>query len=219
MPELQSVIRKHVLKNAFDFEKASAGSVVGKVIGEFPDAKADMKSTMKLINEEIARVSNLTKTEIEKEMADFEYIEKKEEKKSIEIPNAVAGKVVTRFPPEPSGHPHIGHAKAAWLDFEAANNYGGRMLLRFDDTNPEKESYQFVEAIKAGLEWLGIRWHGNETFTSDNLLAVYEAAGALIGKDKAYTCTCSQDDISKGRSESRPCACRSASTSVSGSPL
>ena len=206
--DLDTIIRKHVLKNAFDYGKASAGSVVGKVIAEFPECRKDMKATMAAIGNEISRVSGLSKSDIEKEMSQFEYAEKKEERKGIEIPLAVQGKVVTRFPPEPSGYPHIGHAKAAWLDFEAANNYGGRMLLRFDDTNPEKESYQFVEAIKAGLEWLGVKWHGQETYTSDNILAVYEAAKLLIEKGKAYTCTCSQDEMSKGRTESRPCACR-----------
>jgi glutamyl-tRNA synthetase len=208
MPDLETVIRKHVLKNSFDFGKANAGSVVGKVIGEFPDAKKDMKSTMAKINEEIARVSKLGKSEIEEEMAGFEYAKKEEKEKSIELPNAVMGKVVTRFPPEPSGYPHIGHAKAAWLDFEAAKAYGGKMLLRFDDTNPEKESYQFVEAIKAGLEWLGVKWSGEETYTSDNLPKVYEVAKTLIDKGMAYTCTCSQEDMSKGRTESKPCGCR-----------
>ena len=206
---LESAIRKHVLKNASDYGKANAGSVAGKVIGEFPDAKKDMKTTMALIAKEIARVSKMEKNEIEKEMGDFEYAEKKEEKKSIELPAAEEGKVITRFPPEPSGYPHIGHAKAAWLDFEAANAYGGKMLLRFDDTNPEKESYQFVEAIKAGLEWLGVRWAGAETYTSDNLPKVYEAAKALMSNGRAYTCTCTQEQMSKGRTESAPCACRS----------
>ena len=82
------------------------------------------------------------------------------------------------------------------------------MLLRFDDTNPEKESYQYVEAIKAGLEWLGISWHGKETYTSDNMLAIYEAARMLLQGGKAYTCTCAQEEISRGRTESRACPCR-----------
>ncbi|MEW6722195.1 MAG: glutamate--tRNA ligase [Candidatus Micrarchaeota archaeon] len=208
MQELQLIIRKHVLKNAFDYGKASPGSVVGKVIAESPDAKKDMKAAMKLINEEISRVSKLTKAEIQAEMADFVYAEKKEEKKAIELPGAVLGSVVTRFPPEPSGYPHIGHAKAAWLDSEGASAYSGKMLLRFDDTNPEKESYQYVEAIKAGLEWLGVKWSGGETFTSDNLPRIYEAAEHLIRGAKAYVCTCSQEEMSKGRTESRPCGCR-----------
>jgi len=204
---LEQIIRKHVLKNAFDYGKANAGSVVGKVIGEFPDCKKDMKATMAKISAEIARVSKLTKAQVESEMNGFEYLVKKEEKKAIELPNAVAGRVVTRFPPEPSGYPHIGHAKAAWLDYEAAKTYGGKMLLRFDDTNPEKESVEFVDAIKEGLEWLGIGW-ASETYTSDNLPAIYDASQKLIEAGKAYVCTCPQEEMSKGRSDGRPCACR-----------
>jgi glutamyl-tRNA synthetase len=208
MSDLQSIIRKHVLKNAFDYGKASAGSVVGKVVGEFPDSKKDMKATMKLINEEIARVSKLQKNEIGHEMGGFEYAEKKEEKRAFELPDAVQGNVVTRFPPEPSGYPHIGHAKAAWLDFECASAYGGKMLLRFDDTNPEKESGQFVEAIKAGLEWLGVGWSGHESYTSDHMRQIYAAAEKLIKDGNAYLCTCSQEEMSKGRTESKACGCR-----------
>jgi glutamyl-tRNA synthetase len=207
MPDLDSVIRKHVLKNAHDYGEANAGSVAGKVIGEFPDCKKDMKGTIVRINEEITRVSKLTKEELAGEMASSEYTVKKEEKKALELPEAVQGKVVTRFPPEPSGYPHIGHAKAAWLDYESAQAYGGKMLLRFDDTNPEKEAVEFVDAIKAGLRWLGISWAA-ETYTSDNLPAIYEAAAALVRKGDAYVCTCPQEEISKGRSESRACPCR-----------
>ncbi|MBI5227784.1 glutamate--tRNA ligase [Candidatus Micrarchaeota archaeon] len=206
--DIDSIIRKHVLKNAFDYGSANAGSVVGKVIGECPDCKKDMKATLAQINKEIARVSKLSKEEIEKEMSNFEYIEKKEEKKLIELPNAEPGKVVTRFPPEPSGYPHIGHAKAAWLDFETAKNYNGKMLLRFDDTNPEKESVEYVDAIKEGLNWLGIPFP-KESYTSDNLSKIYDTAKQLIENDHAYVCTCKQEEISKGRTESSGCQCRS----------
>ncbi|MFN7990701.1 MAG: glutamate--tRNA ligase [Candidatus Micrarchaeia archaeon] len=213
MADLQTVIRKHVLKNAFDYGKASPGSVAGKVIGESPGAKDDMKATMGMIAKEIARVSGLDKATIETEMSAFKYSERKEEKKSLELPDAVQGRVVTRFPPEPSGYPHIGHAKAAWLDFEAANAYGGKMLLRFDDTNPEKESYQYVEAIKSGLDWLGVKWAGEESFTSDNMPHIYDAAAKLISAGKAYACTCSQEEMSKGRTDSVACGCRGSPVS------
>ncbi|MGV8085563.1 MAG: glutamate--tRNA ligase [Candidatus Bilamarchaeum sp.] len=209
---LELIIKKHVLKNAFDYGRANPGSVVGKVIGEAPDCKADMKNTMQLIGQEVVRVSKLTKDQIEKEMSAFEYIQKEEKKKQIELPNAIEGKVITRFPPEPSGYPHIGHAKAAWLDYESAQNYGGSMILRFDDTNPEKESYQYVEAIKEGLKWLGISW-SNETYTSDNMSKIYDTAAKLIEMKKAYICTCEQEEISKNRSEATACRCRSNSVS------
>lgn len=208
---LDEIIRKHALKNAMDYGKANPGAVVGKVIAESPDAKKDMKATMQRINTIIGEVNALTKDAITSQLSKYSFAEKpKEEKKGFEIPNAIQGKVITRFPPEPSGYPHIGHAKAAFLDYEVARQYGGKMLLRFDDTNPEKESIEYVNAIKDGLKWLGVEWTG-ETYTSDNLSEIYATAEKLISLDKAYVCTCTQEDISKGRTEMKPCACRSLS--------
>ena len=96
------------------------------------------------------------------------------------------GVVHTRFPPEPNGYPHIGHAKSIVLNFGLAEKYGGKCNLRFDDTNPEKESSEYVEAIKRDVEWLGYEWHGNALFASDYFDRLYEWAIALIKKEKAY---------------------------------
>ncbi|MBU0533134.1 glutamate--tRNA ligase [Candidatus Micrarchaeota archaeon] len=200
---LDSIIKKYVLKNAHDYGKANPGAVVGKVIAEFPDAKKDMKATMAKITEEIKRVSKLSKEKIAEEMEQFEYQVKEEKEKTIELPNAEKGKVVTRFPPEPSGYPHIGHAKAAWLDYEAARLYDGKMILRFDDTNPEKESQEFVDAIKNGLQWLGINW-AKESYTSDNMNDIYKAAEKLIREGKAYITTAKQEQLSDSRTTSKP---------------
>lgn len=209
---LQEVIRKHALKNALDYDKANVGAVVGKVMAEFPDAKKDMKATMQQINETIDAVNKLSSEEVQSEITKYAFTEKpKEEKKGFNIPNAVQGKVLTRFPPEPSGYPHIGHAKGAFLDYEIAKQYGGKMILRFDDTNPEKESKEYVDAIKEGLKWLGISWDA-ETYTSDNMEKIYECAKKLIQKNRAYVCICTQEQISKGRADGKPCACRSLST-------
>ena len=208
MALIEEVIRKHALKNAVDFGKANAGSVVGKVIGEFPDAKKDMKTTMAKINEAINNINNLSREAIESELKNYSFTEKpKDEKKGLTLPNAEQGKVVTRFPPEPSGYPHIGHAKAVFIDYESAIQYGGKMILRFDDTNPEKEKQEYVDAIKEGLVWLGIMWE-KETYTSDNMERIYSSAEKLISKGKAYVCTCKQEEISKSRAEMKSCACR-----------
>ncbi|MBD3210805.1 glutamate--tRNA ligase [Candidatus Micrarchaeota archaeon] len=203
MPDLDSIIRKHVLKNAHDFGSADAGSVAGKVIAECPECKKDMKDTMSRIKTEIERVSGLDREEIAREMEEFEYAKKKEEEKTITLPDAEKGNVVTRFPPEPSGYPHIGHAKAAWLDYEAARAYEGKMLLRFDDTNPEKESREYVEAIKDGLEWLGIKW-ADESYTSDHMDEIYKAAEKLIQEGKAYVSIEPREKLSESRTSSVP---------------
>jgi len=210
MPTLEEIIRKHVLKNAFDFGRANPGSVAGKVIADYPDAKKDMKSTMGKINKIVGEVSKLSKSEIEEQMLAFTYVKKEEKKKGIELPGAEQGKVVTRFPPEPAGFPHIGHAKAAWIDYEGARAYDGKMVLRFDDTNPGKASNEYVEAIKEGLAWLGVKWV-EETFTSDKIDEIYAFATKLVKDGNAYVCTCTQEQISEGRTKCKPCACREMS--------
>ncbi|VVB99437.1 Glutamate--tRNA ligase [uncultured archaeon] len=205
---LAGIIRKHALKNAFDYGKANPGSIVGKVIAEFPDSKNDMKGTMKLISGEVSKVNSMGKEEIEKELKNYTFAEKKVEEKKLVLPNAVEGKVITRFPPEPSGYPHIGHAKAAFLDYESAKAYNGKMILRFDDTNPEKESAEYVDAIKDGLKWLGISWDGKESYTSDSMQLFYQYAEKAIEKGFIYICTCPQEQISENREKQKPCACR-----------
>lgn len=203
---LEEVIRKHTLKNAHDYKLAIPGKIIGKVIGEAPDAKKDMAGTMKLINEEAKRVNALAHADMEKELAAYTFEEKKEEKKEIELPGAMQGHVKTRFPPEPSGYPHIGHAKAAFLDYEPAKRYGGKMLLRFDDTNPEKEKVEFVDAIKEGLTWLGIEW-ADETYTSDRMEELYVYCEEMFVKYSAYVCTCKAEEVKKGREKGMACDC------------
>ncbi|MDD5340601.1 MAG: glutamate--tRNA ligase [Candidatus ainarchaeum sp.] len=210
MSGLDSIIRKHVLKNAYDYGKADAGSVVGKVIGESPDCKKDMKGTMAKISAEMARVSKLKKAEIEKEMASFEYAVKKEEKKGIEIPGAEMGAVVVRYPPEPNGWPHVGHAKAFCLSWSIAQRYKGKTILRWDDTNPEAEKSEFLDSIRSGIRWLGLNWD-EEKYCSDYLPEMYQLCLRLIKQGDAYACTCSQEEISEGRENMARCACGSRS--------
>ncbi|MFT7075938.1 MAG: glutaminyl-tRNA synthetase [Planctomycetota bacterium] len=104
------------------------------------------------------------------------------------------GGIVTRFPPEPNGYLHIGHAKAICVDFGIAEKFGGRCNLRFDDTNPAKESQEFVDAIKDDIRWLGFNWHGDELFTSDYFEDLYGFAVQLIKKGVAYVCHLSAED-------------------------
>lgn len=96
------------------------------------------------------------------------------------------GRVHTRFPPEPNGYLHIGHAKAICLDFGIAENYGGKCNLRFDDTNPTKEDVEYVESIKEDIKWLGFDWEDREYFASDYFGKLYDFAVELIKKGLAY---------------------------------
>ena len=95
------------------------------------------------------------------------------------------GRVQTRFPPEPNGYLHIGHAKAICLDFGLAEKYNGVCNLRFDDTNPTKENMEYVDAIKEDIQWLGYQW-GNEYYASDYFQQLWDFAVRLIKEGKAY---------------------------------
>jgi glutaminyl-tRNA synthetase len=109
------------------------------------------------------------------------------------------GRVHTRFPPEPNGYLHIGHAKSALLNYWIAQEYGGKFNLRFDDTNPEKESQEYVDAIKRDLRWLGIDWEDREFYASDYFEQLYQWAEELIKKGKAYVCDLSPEEVSEYR--------------------
>lgn len=103
--------------------------------------------------------------------------------------------VVTRFPPEPNGYLHIGHAKSICLNFGLARDYNGRCHLRFDDTNPAKEEIEYIESIKKDVKWLGFDWGDDLYFASDYFDRLYEYAVKLIKKDKAYVCSLSTEEI------------------------
>ena len=96
------------------------------------------------------------------------------------------GQVATRFPPEPNGYLHIGHAKSICLNFGIAESYGGSCNLRFDDTNPEKEEDEYIQSIKQDVQWLGFQWNGEERFASNYFDQLYDLAVGLIQKGLAY---------------------------------
>jgi len=109
------------------------------------------------------------------------------------------GKVVTRFPPEPNGYLHIGHAKSICLNFGIAAENNGICNLRFDDTNPSKEDVEYVESIKSDIKWLGFDWSDRLFYTSDYFEQLYQFAVQLIKKGKAYVCNLSPEKIKKYR--------------------
>lgn len=129
---------------------------------------------------------------------------KKEEEKSLNFIEEIVeadiasgkngGRVLTRFPPEPNGYLHIGHAKSICLNFGVAKKYGGETNLRFDDTNPEKEEKEYVDSIKEDVKWLGFSW-ANELYASDYFERLYEYAVKLIKKGLAYVDDSSAEEI------------------------
>ena len=116
-----------------------------------------------------------------------------------DLEEGVYDTVHTRFPPEPNGYLHIGHAKSILLNYGLAQKYNGKFNLRFDDTNPTKEKSEFVESIKADVKWLGADWEDRLFFASDYFDQMYEAAVKLIKKGKAFVCDLTADQIREYR--------------------
>ena len=116
-----------------------------------------------------------------------------------DIEEGYCHEVHTRFPPEPNGYLHIGHAKSILLNYGLAQKYGGKFNLRFDDTNPTKEKTEFVEAIQSDIEWLGADWEGRLFFASDYFDQMYEGSVKLIKKGKAYVSDLSAEQIREYR--------------------
>ena len=206
-------IRKITLQNAFEHGGKTRDKIIlGKILGINPEYRTKVKEISENISIIVNSVNQLS-TEEQKQEIENNYPEiltpkeKRIERDGFpELKNAEQGKVITRFPPEPNGYPHIGHAKAAIINSEYAKRYGGKFILRMDDTNPEAERMEYHAAIKVGLEWLGIKIDAIKN-TSDDMELFYEKGEELINSGKAYVCTCKREDISKNRRERKACKC------------
>ncbi|KPL03901.1 MAG: hypothetical protein AMJ90_02615, partial [candidate division Zixibacteria bacterium SM23_73_2] len=152
--------------------------------GEFTLRKPDNDSD----NEKMKEEKNTRPTDFIREMVEEDL-----------STNKYKGKVHTRFPPEPNGYLHIGHAKAICIDFGIAADYGGLCNLRFDDTNPIKEESKYAEAMKEDIRWLGFDWEDREYYASDYYGKLYEYAIKLIKDGKAYVDDLSAEEIRQTR--------------------
>ena len=133
---------------------------------------------------------------MEKEVTSRNFIEQAIDK---DLAEGVYDHVCTRFPPEPNGYLHIGHAKSILLNYGLAQQYHGQFNMRFDDTNPTKEKSEFVESIKADIQWLGADWKDHQYFASNYFDQMYEAAVKLIKDGKAYVCDLTAEEIREYR--------------------
>jgi len=209
---IREIAKKYALQNAIFYNgTANDKAVVGKVIAAIKKEKFNPKEIFSIVESIVQEVNKIPLkqqiTALEKIAPELLQKEKKERDFSLpSLPFAEQGKVVTRFPPEPNGYLHIGHAKAAIIDCEYARLYDGKFILRFDDTNPENARLEFYEAQKKDLEWLGIKWD-EEYNTSDHLEKHYELAQQLLEKGHAYVCKCPPEEIKKGRYHSKACSC------------
>jgi glutamyl-tRNA synthetase len=210
---IKRVARRYALQNAILFDGVcQLKAVMGKVIANFRKENVHPKEIIPLVKEVVSDVNSMSVEQQRKELGEIapELLERKKQQRDYSLPplpNAEKGAVVTRFPPEPNGYLHIGHAKAAIVDFEYAQLYDGQFILRFDDTNPTKDKKEFYDAQKKDLLWLGISWD-KVYHTSDNLPTHYKLAERLIAQKDAYVCTCSSDRIKEGRRLKKACFCQ-----------
>ncbi|MCF7866718.1 glutamate--tRNA ligase [Candidatus Woesearchaeota archaeon] len=213
--DIINTIRKLALLNAVKHNgKAVAGGVIGGLLGDFPDLKSDMKSVSIKVNEVLKEVNGLTLDVQTKELLEIDpdALESKHKEHDIfDFLGIKEGeKVVTAFPPGPEKYPHMGHAKACLVNYLLAKKYGGKFILRFEDTNPDLVKEEFYGIMQEDFKWLGVSWD-DLVFASDHMDLYYKHFEELIDKDKVYVCSCVPEDIKKGRENGEPCICRNLS--------
>ncbi|MEM0480992.1 MAG: glutamate--tRNA ligase [Candidatus Aenigmatarchaeota archaeon] len=209
MEDINKIIEDAAIENALKYGKASFDAVAKKVFSQIK--VENKKDVIEKIREVVEKINNLSKEEIEKIAAERNIIivKKVKEYEFPELPN-VKGKVVTAFPPEPSKYPHLGHAKAAFINWYYASKYNGKFILRFEDSNPEKAKREYYDAFRNALKWLELNWQ-EEDVLSLHLEEYYDAVYKLIIKNKAYVCTCEREKIKKYRKEGIECEHRNQS--------
>lgn len=206
---MEDLILKYALINAVEYEgKADIQAVIGKIVAENPDARSKIKEMMGGVKKIVNEVNSLSVEEQKKRLNELGIkIEKKkieEKHELLELPGAVKGKVITAFPPEPSKFPHLGHAKAALLNFLYAKKYDGKFIVRFEDSNPELAKKEFYDALFDGLKWLEIKWDKLD-YLSDHIPLYYKTVELLIKNGHAYVCLCKQEVIKQKRAAGQAC--------------
>ena len=215
MNSVDRICEKFVVQNTLDHGSAKVGPVVGMIMAAHPELRKEAKTVKETVVEKINLISSLTITEIQ-QIAREKYPELlKEEKLESDLSegtdfiraiinedmktNKYSGRVHTRFPPEPNGYLHIGHAKSILLNYGIAVEYNGKFNWRFDDTNPTTEDAEYVKAQIEDAKWLGVDWEDRLLYASDYFDQFYEYAVQLVEKGKAYVDDLSVDEIREYR--------------------
>ncbi len=208
---MEELIRKHALKNALDFGKANPKAVLGKVLAENPELRTRVKELLPIVDKVVAEVNELSREEIAQAVAGYSFEVKREEKKETlpELSN-VGREVVMRFAPNPSGPLHLGHARAAVLNDAYVKRYGGKLILRLEDTDPARVYPPAYEMIQEDLRWLGVEVH-DVVIQSSRLEIYYEHAKKLIEQGHAYVCECSAEEFQRLKLDRQECEHRGKS--------
>jgi len=215
------MILKAVLENAIKYNGTpNKGAVVGQLISKDPKIKSKLREITEQIDAAIEQIKGMSLDDkraklLELNPKHFDQQDKLKEQRKTQrkewppLDGAVDGKVVTRMPPGPSKYPHIGHAISFGINFIYSEKYNGRCILRFDDTNPEVDKQEFVDAIKEDvIDYLGFKPSSIE-FASDKISEMHTVAEKLIEDGKAYTCDC--QDLKDQRKDMRDCPHRTQS--------
>lgn len=215
--EIHRLVNAIALKNASEHSgRTNVNTVLSRILSLKPELKNELKTLIEEIRTEVDSINKLDLEQQKKFLDEIISIDSKFDSKpkhdqmdSHPLPELqmTGTQVVTRFPPEPNGYPHIGHAKAVIIDEEYARIYGGILILRFDDTNPLNEKLEYYKAIKNDLEWLGIKPDIVKN-TSDDILVLHEYGKKLTKSGYAYVCTCDINKIRKLRMQQVECPCR-----------
>lgn len=198
--DLEKLVKGYVLKNAVRHGgQARVGSVMSMILGDNPDLKPRAKEVVKLVQKYVNEINKIPLPEQKRILKEeYEWLlreerEKKEEKTLPPLPNAVEGKVVTRFAPNPDFVIHLGNARPAILSDEYAKMYKGRMILRFEDTDPrtKRPMIEAYDLIKEDLRWLNVVWH-EEYIQSQRIVIFYDVAREVIKRGCAYIDLCKE---------------------------
>ena len=215
----EAIIKKYALQNAVFFKgTANPKAVVGKILGENPEYRNRVGEITPLIETIVSDVNKMSPDEQVKALEGIDpSLLSKEKKERVyllpELKNAVEGKVVMRIAPGPSGPLHIGHTRVSILNDEYVKRYGGRLIARYEDTNPEKIDADAYDMIPEDLDWLGVKVHESMT-QSDRFGIYYDHTRKLMEMGEAYVCTCDGDDWRKMKEEQKECPCRSLPVNI-----
>ncbi len=215
--DLERIIEKHTLKNAIEHKgKADASAVFGRVVSEAPEAKGNVEEVMQKIELSIKSINHLSEGEQKIKLLKIDpsmLEEKPAEIKELKL-EGVKGSVTMRYAPNPNGPMHVGHARVAVLNDFFVKKYGGRFVLRYDDTDPKNENKKPIKEaykmIKEDLEWLGVVVSDIQ-YASKRFERYYEVFEDLLKNGKAYVCTCEADEWAEMRKVGIACSCRSNS--------
>ena len=209
--DMKVSVRKYALQNAVFFKgKANAKSVVGKVLAEFPEFRSRSAEVMELADIIVSEINSMSIESQRQALSsiDSSLLVKEKKDRNYELPDleGVQGKVVMRIAPGPSGPLHIGHTRASVLNDEYVKRYGGELVLRFEDTNPERIEPDAYDMIIEDLDWLGIGI-GRTFYQSDRFEKYYDYTRKMLEMGKAYVCTCDGDHWRGLKEQGMACPC------------